>query len=65
MNVALVTVSLAYLVFLVGVEGWATFTGAPTISRRLQLWVQDNYQLAIGLGVMAGWFIAHFSGFPG
>jgi hypothetical protein len=64
MNVLLVAVSVAYLLFLAGVEAWTIFSGSPTISLRIQEWVKRNYQIAIALGAIAGWLIAHFSGMP-
>ena len=58
----LLGVSCAYVLFLVGVEILAVLTGDSTISQRVQEWAQANVQLAVGLGVLAGWLIAHFSG---
>jgi hypothetical protein len=61
----LVVVSAVYLAFLAAVEAWVVVRREPTISRRIQGWVRDNHQLAIGLATVAGWLIAHFSGWPG
>jgi hypothetical protein len=64
-NVLLVAVSLAYLAFLTAIETWCAFTDHPTISRRIQDFVHSNYQIAGAFLVLAGWLIAHFTGYPG
>jgi hypothetical protein len=65
MTVILALGSLAYLLFLIAVEAWCVIREEPTISRRLQDAIKDNYQIALGLAAVAGWLLAHFSGSPG
>jgi hypothetical protein len=65
MTVILAAVSAAYLLFLVAVEAWCVIREEPTISRRVQGWVKDNYQIAVALAAVAGWLLAHFCGLPG
>jgi hypothetical protein len=64
-SLLLVVVSLAYLGSLAAIEAWCVLSDRPTISRRIQAWVQANYQIAIALASVAGWLICHFSGTPG
>lgn len=47
------------------IEGFAIVTRQPTISGRIQGWAQRNVQLAVLVGVITGWLIAHFTGWPG
>lgn len=64
-DLILAAIGLAFVGALAVIEAVCVLTGQATISRRIQEWARRNVQIAVFLGVVAGWLIAHFSGIPG
>jgi hypothetical protein len=64
-DVALVILGAIFAACLSVIEAYCIWTGQPTISHRLQEWARRNVQIAVFLGVVVGWLVAHFTGMPG
>lgn len=58
-----------FLLVCMGVEAYYVRNGQATISKRVQTWGRENFQIWTGLvgllAAIAGWLLAHFSATPG
>jgi hypothetical protein len=64
-DVLLIVGFAAYVAFNAVIEGYTVLMGKPTISNRLQRFFSRNVQIAVLVGVIVGWLVAHFTGVAG